>query len=197
MAEEKKTTAPRQIMRYTNAEVSLIKATFKDNYDAFMALRKYFLELPMDTIDRQIIDKLISSEDTLALLRKTYLPDLDAKAPIHQVIDLYLTLDIKDKGVEQSFLAITSREILIKFIDERLAALEEGKYADKTFEIYLSDLTNITGYNPEEAVSRMSARNSIIHHCEQQIAQLQVLSLKEDEPSEEEAKEKKEQDSAK
>ncbi len=83
-----------QQMRYTKEELELLKATFKDN------------------------------EPLLKLLRKVFLPELDPSAPLGQMIDLWMTLNIDDMPVEQAMKNIKARNSLITHLDTQLIALQ-------------------------------------------------------------------------
>lgn len=81
-------------MRFTEAELGLMKATFKDN------------------------------EPLLKLLRKIFLPELDPQAPLGEMIDLWMSLPTKDQTPEQIAIALTARNSLIQHIDMQLMQLK-------------------------------------------------------------------------
>jgi len=81
-------------MRYTEDELHLIKATFKDN------------------------------ERLLKLLRKVFLPEIDPDAPIGQVIDLWMTVKVDDLTPEQALINIKARNTLISHVDQQLYGLK-------------------------------------------------------------------------
>ena len=81
-------------MRISAEEQKLIKATYKDR------------------------------PELLLLLRKIFLPEIDPKAPIGQVIDLWMTVDTKGQTVEQQLINLEARNKLIVHIDQQLMTLE-------------------------------------------------------------------------
>ena len=80
-------------MRITDDERALIKSTFLNN------------------------------EPLLKLMRKMFLPELDPKAPIGQMIDLWMTIPIKDMTPEQAYVNLLSRNQLISHVDQVLMQL--------------------------------------------------------------------------
>jgi hypothetical protein len=90
-------------MRYTEAEISIIKSTFKGN------------------------------EDLLRLMRKVFLPELDPAAPLGQQIDLWMTVKIDDVLPEQAIINLKARNQLITHIDQMLLSLKMlAETADET-----------------------------------------------------------------
>lgn len=80
-------------MRFTQAELELVKATFKGN------------------------------EAVLQLLRKIFLPELDPAAPIGQMIDLWMTIDVRQLMPEQAYVRLLARNELISHVDNQLLQL--------------------------------------------------------------------------
>lgn len=152
----------KRLMRYTDAEISLIKSTFKDD-DVLKEVRKQFWQKEAN---------LNVGEDGIALLRKTLLPELDANAPLHQVIDLWLTLSLKDKVPHDALNIIKARELLVKYFEQEFGILVGAK---KTRKIKLADLTEVID-DPDQMIVNLVARNEIITHIEQQIGQLSILA---------------------
>jgi len=88
-----------QQMRFTDEELGLIKTTFKGN------------------------------EKLLKLLRKVFLPEYDPNAPLGQVIDLWMTLDLGQLTPQEQAVRIYARNSLISHIETRL--IELNVLADK------------------------------------------------------------------
>jgi len=80
-------------MRYSDEELDLIKKTFKGNV------------------------KL------LKLLRKVFLPEYDPQAPLGQVIDLWMTLDLGGLSQEEQAIRLHSRNGLILHLEHQLNEL--------------------------------------------------------------------------
>jgi hypothetical protein len=81
-------------MRITDTELALIKATFADN------------------------------EPLLLLMRKIFLPELDASTPIGQNIDLWMTVKIDEMTPEEAIINLKARNSLISHLDQQLSVLE-------------------------------------------------------------------------
>jgi len=178
-------------MRYSDAELSVIKNTFCENEDVLKAIRKHFLQLKLSKAEESMLKGF--SKDVLVVLRKSFLPEIDGDAPIHQVVDLLITVDIKEKTPEQLYLAFNARKVLMDYLDNRLAELEEDKRStDSSFK----DLSIIEGKDEEKLWIDMNVRNTLVVHVEQQLSQLQILAGTKDETPEQ-TKEKLLKDSSK
>lgn len=83
-----------QQMRFTDQDLSLIRNTFKDN------------------------------EPLLKLLRKVFLPEIDPNAPIGQMIDLWMTVDVETVDPERAVVNLKARNSLITHIEQQLMQLK-------------------------------------------------------------------------
>ena len=81
-------------MRFTDAELSIIKNTFKGN------------------------------EDLLKVMRKIFLPELDPNAPLGQLIDLWGSLSLKEMSPEHAHINILARNSLIAHLDQQLLQIQ-------------------------------------------------------------------------
>jgi hypothetical protein len=74
--------------------------------------------------ERDMIRKVFKGNmPLLLLLRKIFLPEIDPKAPIGQIIDLWMTIDIKDMTAEEALVNIKARNSVISHIDQQLMTL--------------------------------------------------------------------------
>lgn len=161
-------------MRFSDAELQIIKNTFSDNDVLGFAIRKVFLQIPLTDTESSIVISTFKNKPELeAVVRKAYLPEIDPYAPIYQVIDLWMTVEIKDKHPELAFAHLQSRDILIKYLRQQLDVLF-GKRTKKGIDF--ASLSDITDKLPQEAYVDMLTRNTIIGHIEQQIGQLALLA---------------------
>jgi hypothetical protein len=80
-------------MRFSDAELNIIKATFKGN------------------------------EALLKLLRKVFLPEYDPNAPFGQVIDLWMTIDLNQLPQDEAIRRIYARNTLISHIEQQIMQL--------------------------------------------------------------------------
>jgi hypothetical protein len=79
-----------QEMRITPEEIDLIKSTFKGN------------------------------KKLLKLLRKIFLPEIEADAPLGQNIDLWMTTPIQNMSTTQAIINLTARNQLIQHVESQL-----------------------------------------------------------------------------
>lgn len=80
-------------MRITDDELSVIKGLFADN------------------------------EDALKVMRKIFLPEIDYSAPLGQIVDVWLPVEIDDVTPEQAIINIKARKTLITHIETCLLQL--------------------------------------------------------------------------
>jgi hypothetical protein len=189
MVENKK-----QTLRYSDKEMEIIKNTFADNQDLLKAIRKVFLQLPLSAVEQALIITLKNQPDLMGILRKAFLPEIDGDAPFHQVVDLWLTVEIKNKEVDEAFREIKARDALIKYLKQSLDSLEDRHSDDG---IVLADLTKVGAKTKtEEMIINLIVRNSVIQHTEMTLNMFDVLAGKKNESPEDTLKRLK-QDSSK
>lgn len=160
-----------QQMRYSDKELEVIKNTFAGSDNDLKKLRAFFLQ-------KGEAPKL--SKASLEVVRKTFLPEIDLKAPIHQVIDLYLTMDLKDKSPEEAHIVISARQLIIDYFDALLSTAEGNKKETVNFDDLVKGDENET-----QTLINMLARNTIVNHTEQCLMQLKVLAGSQEETVEE------------
>lgn len=178
MAKQTQPEKKRQTMRFTDAELSLIKNTFAENDELLMAIRKVFLQMPLDVIEKDLLSVFKSSE-LVAVIRKAWLPTLDPNAPFHQIIDLMMTVDIKEKTPEEAYPHILARELVIDYLEQQFRVLETLD-ADNIL-IEFAKLSSIGNKTQEQVYVCFTARNTIIGHTEMQLDQIRILAgLKEE-----------------
>jgi hypothetical protein len=153
----------KQVMRYDEQEISLIKNTFKEE-EMLKEIRKQFLQFP---------STLTLSPDAIKVLKKTLLPVIEPDAPMWQVTDMWLSLNIRERSPEDALLIIKARKLLMDYYEQEFEVLEGNKKARK---IKLEDLVEVTD-DANDMLIRLTARNEIVTHLEQQLAQLSVLAI--------------------
>lgn len=168
----------KQKMRFSDAELGIIKSVFSENDDLLKSLRKFFLDLELNAVDTNNIDTQIKPKpEVLKLLRKTFRPTLDGEAPFHQVIDLWFTVDLKGKTSDIAIEELASRGKLIKYLDAKLSILEGKEVENITFDSldYSEDKTDSDNFID------VVTRNTLIGHVEMQLTQLLTLAGLKDE----------------
>lgn len=83
-----------QEMRITDTDLSMLKNTFAEN------------------------------TELLKLLRKIFLPEITADAPIGQNVDLWMTLKLDDMTPEQAMVKILARNTVIQHIESCLGQIK-------------------------------------------------------------------------
>jgi hypothetical protein len=180
----KKEDKKKRTMRYTDAELDIIKQTFAENDDLLIAIRKHFLQMPLELQEQHMLNKLRENEAAMAVLRKTYLPTLDGNAPISQLIDLWMTVDLKDKSPEQAYPHLEARELLVTYLNQQLTFLESEEVLGEE-EIQFEKLSGAVGKGAEQAYIDLVARNTLVSHNEQQLQMLSILAGRKEETVEE------------
>jgi hypothetical protein len=77
-------------MRFTEEEIKLLESTFKGN------------------------------ERLVKLMRKVFLPEYDPNAPLSQVVDLWMTLDLQNVSPQDAMVRIWARNSLITHVEQQL-----------------------------------------------------------------------------
>jgi hypothetical protein len=164
-----------QTMRFTDAELSLIKGLFAENDALLYALRKSLLGFVLDENESAIIKGL--SKEALKLIRKTFLPTLDPASPFFQLTDMAmgLNVDIKEKSEDEALPLIIAKAIEIQYMDEALRKVE-GE--DATFTYNLNDLSLLTD---ENVFVNITARNYLLSYIDSNCKQLEFLAGTKDE----------------
>jgi len=171
MAQEQKNKQQRQ-MRYTNNELQIIKNTFAENDDLLKRIRKVMLQMPLNTLDLSILE-LGKKKEVLDILRKTFLPTLDPDAPLNQVVDLWMTIQITDKEPFIALPHLEARKKLIEYLEQQLRVLEDnGKEKIKFSELVIFNKET----SDRDIYVNMIVRNTIVNHIEMQLAMLKILA---------------------
>lgn len=169
MAEQKK-----QTMRFTDAELSLIKNTFAENDTILKVVRKVMLQLPMSEAEEIAkINTFKNNPELIAVMNKCYLPDITDDVPFSQLIDLWMTINIKEMSPETASNHLNARYIVINYVNEQLKVLADEI---KKPGLKLSELLPQIGSDDRKMYVNLLARNTIIEHTEQQILMLTALA---------------------
>lgn len=168
----------RRSMRYTDAELSLIRGTFLNNDTLVNALRKHFLQFKLSKTEQAIINAFKDNKALIDILSKTFMPQIDPESPLNQLVDLWMTIDIKDKTPDVAFPHILARNIVIKYLNDCFNRLsgENSEYIFLGFEP-----KNMDNTLDLEIYSKLIARNTIIAHVDMQLFQLVTLAGMKDE----------------
>ena len=163
--------AKRQTMRLSDNELELLKSTFADADDLLMTVRNLFLGLEITDEEKKQVSAVFASEALRKLMRKQLFPELQPDIPIGQNIDLWMTVDLKDKEPEQIRFIVITRVKLIETIEVALSLLENPNGA----RIDLMEWKD-TSEDANFAGTTLLARNTFISHIESQMSVIKVLS---------------------
>lgn len=174
-----------QMMRFDNAELSLMKNTFADNEDLLFAIRKILIQCPT-SLEEQHMVKTLVSESVYQLLRKMILPEIDGDAPLLQLADLKIGLNVEMSKYQPEQLGpiFEAKELEIDYLEQQMEILRDITSAKEPI-ILLKDLANTKGKDWEEAFMHITARNYILSYVDSCMQQLKFLSGKKEETVEE------------
>lgn len=183
-----------QTMRYSDDELRMIKANFAENESLLLLMRKAMFQFPMSAEERELLSNQFSSEEINKLMRKTFLPEIQDDIPLGQSIDLWMTVEMRDKDPQRVMVDLLVRKRLIERLETGLECLKGVVPVD--FDPVVKYSPNIVMSESYDEYVRVNSRNTYISHIEQQLIQLKLLAgLKEE--TIEESKERLKKDSAK
>lgn len=71
-----------------------------------------------------LIKSVFKDEKVLKVLRKVFLPEIDPNAPLGQVIDLWMTIDVRSLDPDQALIKMIARNELISHLEQQLMQLK-------------------------------------------------------------------------
>lgn len=184
-----------QKMRFTDAELALFKSLFAENEDLLFVIRKAMLQFELTKAERKSLDTVMT-EPVKALISKTFLPKLDADAPLFQLVDIHLglNLDMKSKGVDDMWPYILSKDIQEEYLEQQLNYLFDE---NAPISIVLSDMTKgLQLKGAHDAYVMVNTRNYLLSYIDSNIQQIKFLAG-ESKETVEETKKRLQQNSAK
>lgn len=165
-----------QKMRFTDPELSVIKGLFSDNEDLLYTVRKVMLQFELTPDEQKNVDGMMN-ETVIALLYKTFLPSIDADAPMFQMTDMLLGLgaDIKTLSPEGAWPFIKAKELEMKYLSQQLRVLTG---ASKIQKISLEKMGDISGTEKdgEKMYVNVVARNYLLSYIDSNCQQLKMLA---------------------
>lgn len=162
-----------QKRRFIDAEFATLKQTFADNEELLKAIRKVMLQVELSKEEKKMITNTFNNEAVFNVVSKTFLPQIDTDAPLGQVVDLWLTLDLKGMSPNEAWDMMLVRDKLINYIKQQLELLKGGALVDG---IFFNNLEFSEDKDVDDAFIDQLTRQQIIQHVEQQLFQLQTLA---------------------
>lgn len=102
-------------------------------------------------------------------MRKMILPEVSGEIPLGQTIDLWLSVEIKDKDEEEVKSVLESRARLIVNLEKTLQLLSQPSLESVNINIYPDDIKNYSRVD-------VLVRNSFITSVEHALMQIYILS---------------------
>lgn len=167
MQEKKK-----QTMRFSDAELELIKRIFAENDALIIQLRKKFLQFPLSEAEKDNLAKTFpQGSEAQKVLFKFFNPKLDPDAPLYQLTDLWLNVEIKDRDTDMSMPYIFAREKLLAYFETL-----ENDFLGDSAAFSLQDLLKFEGKTPIQIHTDVLTRNAIVSHTEAHLNQAYLLA---------------------
>jgi len=173
----------KQTMRFNDGELALLKGIFENNEGAVMTLRKFLLQGKLTPVEIKLILD-IGQSPTMPVIRKLFLPEIEADAPIGQSADLFVGVSTANKDSESVWLEIQMKQIVKEYLDVQFNIVE-GK---KVKPILLSDLMP-NGKEPASHCKQLhinlGARNILLGYIDIRSEELKILANRKEESVEE------------
>lgn len=160
-----------QQMRFSDAELFLIKNMFAEDDKVMFAIRKVLLQGELSKEEESLVKSF--NDEMLALLKKIFVRELDFDAPLFQANDYWSNIDCKNQMPDKAYLDMKSRQIVVDYMNQQYKVLAE---VDVKQEIGLKSLTFDPKKQPEQAFLEMSARNTIINNVDSLLMEQKVLA---------------------
>lgn len=170
------TTGAKRQMRFTSNELDLLHRLFHENDVLLKAIRKAFLQFEISDSEKDLLKKTFLSKDAFDVLEKVFNPKLDGDAPILQLVDMWLNVEIKDKDTGTALPFIIARKMMCEYIDEFFETLKINDWGGGS-EVF-ADYTKIDfeSEDPADIHAKILARNNLLAHCEAQLNQIIILA---------------------
>ena len=174
---------PEQQKRYTTEELSLIEATFKDQTNLLILLRRFLLQDELTKDELQYL-KQAMNPDVLKVVKKTINPTLDKGAVLNGTVDLFSGMDVGTMLQTHATHQIKARHLVHKYLTQQFDELEGKKTKTKII------FDELLGEDEDERVYiKMIARNFLLGFIDTQgLRQLEFLAVSNESP--EQAKER-------
>jgi len=178
--------------RYSEGEINLIKATFSDNDELLMALKKSMLQLELTEAEEvAILNTFKGKTELMTVLRKFFTPTLEDKnIDVHQMTDMWSIIEreinFRDRKVEDAWPLLQVADKTIKYINQQLDLLEGKVFDVKT--INFKEMSELDANDPTSSYINILTRNLIFTRVEKVIMAIYGMSLNKDESPEEMAK---------
>jgi len=176
--------------RFNEAEYGLLKTLFRDSDELLYLIRKIFFFGGLTEAEIKQAE-IFKKEEVFNVLKKTFIPEISETDPYNQVIDTWMTLDLKDKLADEIGVQINARSRTNTMMEDAVNRLKNPS----TEKVSVLAFTPVDG-DDEENHTALVARNNFISGTSYQLANLKMMSKK-DEKTSEELKEEQRKNSSK
>lgn len=128
-----------QIIRYSEAEKEIIKKTFKDD-NVLYALRNFFWQLEITKEEKYLLK---FGEDSLKIIKKIMLPDIERDVPLGQQADETIDPLLQQLYLMNPALAVImldANDLRVRYLTQRFDKIVSSKLDLEEGEIVLKDL---------------------------------------------------------
>lgn len=162
-----------QKMRYSDAELSLMKNTFAGDDIYLYALRKFMLGMELTEGEQNIIN--LFNDEIKSLIKKIFMPEIDGDAPLFQLVDMQMALreEIKNKSRDEIKICIEAKQLEIDYIQSRINKLN-GIETD----IITSSLKDMANLNDDNVIVNITARNYLLSYIDSFCNEIKILAGK-------------------
>ena len=157
--------------KYTEDELALIGKMFLGDEDLLSILRKFFLQGELLEWEKILLQGL--TEDTIAVVEKCFLPEVDPYAP--RANDLWNGADMQQamqKLLEYAYLDMEAQQLVIDYLKGQFEALRGRKNR-----ISLKDLVFNRKKDKEQAFVELKARNMLLNHIDSHTEELRMTAI--------------------
>lgn len=138
-----------QIIRYSEAEKAIIQKTFKED-EVLYALRNFFWQLELTDIEKTLLK---FEEDSLKIIKKVMLPDIERDVPLGQQADETLDPLLQQLNLMNPALAvimIDANDLRVKYLTQQFNKIINGKLDIEEGDIILKDLKKPMSVDQDE-----------------------------------------------
>lgn len=172
-------TTKEKTSRFDDAEYGIMKSLFKDTDELLYLIRKIFLfgGLSENEVKQAEVFK---KDDVFNVLKKVFIPEIIETDPYNNVMDTWLTLDLKDKMPEEIEVNIQARQRTNKMMDEAVDRLKNPPTEKITVLEFI-----VEQHEDDENHTALLARNNFISGVSYQLSNLKIMSKKQNDTNEE------------
>jgi len=159
---------------YSKDELEIIIDTFFDNEELITAIRNHFFQFKLTDKEQEILKAFVPT-DAYSILYKTFLPELNPDTPVGQSVDLWVSINTKEKLPEDSILEMKARIIVVSYLEEQFNRMFKGR--EELGDIQLSDLVYVKSKDTEAAYIELNARNEILRQINGNLLNLRNIAF--------------------